>query len=227
MTQPVDPAGRPGADVPPYGQEAPYGPPPGASTAGDTGAGAPAGAGAPDAGAGTGGASGGAYAAPGGAYAAPGGAYAAPAAPSAAAGEQAGAAQDAQDAHAGTPYAGTSYAGTPYAGTSYAGTPYAGPGYWPRNDLGIWSLVLGIAGIVLACGFFTGIPAVVVGTNARKAIARGEANNDGVVTAGIVLGWLSIAFGLLMLVVLVLSFLIPLVVLGITLPWAAATSPGY
>ncbi|MFC8191624.1 DUF4190 domain-containing protein [Cellulomonas sp. NPDC057328] len=208
MTQPADPAGRPGADAPPYGQEAPYGPPPGAaSTPEDTGAGAPAGAGAPDAGAGTRGAPGGAYAAPGGAYAAPGG-------PSAAAGEQPGAAQDA-------------HTGAPYAGTPYAGTPYAGPGYWPRNDLGIWSLVLGIAGIVLACGFFTGIPAVVVGTNARKAIARGEANNDGVVTAGIVLGWLSIAFGVLMLVLLVLSFLIPLVFLGITLPWAAATSPGY
>ncbi len=202
MTQPADPAGRPDADVPPYGQEAPYGPPPGgAATPGDPGAGTPAGADAPTPDAGPGAD---AWGAPGSTYAAPGGPY------------------------AGAPSGGAPSGGTPYAGTPYAGTPYAGPGYWPRNDLGVWSLVLGIAGIVLACGFFTGIPAVLVGANARKAIARGEANNEGIVTAGIVLGWVSTGFGVLMAVLLVLSFLIPLVFLGVTLPWAAGmSSSGY
>lgn len=209
MTHPADPAGRPG-DVPPYGHEAPYGPTPGGA-AGAPSADAAPGASAPaDAGAAAGTAhatDGGAHAAPPGTHAAPGSAHAAP---------------------------GGAYAppGAPPAGHAYGGyggpTPYAGPGYWPRNDLGVWSLVLGIAGLVLACGFFTGIPAVIVGTNARRAIARGEANNDGMVTAGIVLGWVSIAFGVLMTVLVVLSFLVPLVFLGVTLPWASEmSSRGY
>ena len=62
-----------------------------------------------------------------------------------------------------------------------------GPGYgaaYPKNSLAVWSLVLGIVSFVLGCGLFTGIPAVIVGNNAKKAVARGEANNGGMATAG-------------------------------------------
>ncbi|QCB93471.1 DUF4190 domain-containing protein [Cellulomonas shaoxiangyii] len=214
MSHPADPGGRP-ADGPSYGHEAPYGPPPGRDEAGpapaagtggtpadpSTGSSSPAGAAYPP--------PGGAYPPPGGAYPPPGGAY-----------PSAGGAYPAPGAAYGTP--GAQAAGA--AGSYAQPYPYAGPGYWPRNDLGVWSLVLGIAGLVLACGFFTGIPAVIVGMNARKAIARGEANNDGMVTAGIVLGWVSIAFGVLMVALFLLSFIIPLVFLGMTLPWAASSS---
>lgn len=217
MSHPADPAGRP-ADGPSYGQEAPYGPPSvgdagptaapdaapagaswaGGDRAGGYAAGTPSPGGDASDGHASAGQAAGEYATPGAAYGTPGAAY-------------------------GTP-------GAQPGGTygAYGATPYAGPGYWPRNDLGVWSLVLGIAGLVLACGFFTGIPAVIVGMNARRAIARGEANNDGMVTAGIVLGWISTAFGVLMVVLFVLSFLIPLVFLGVTLPWASEmSSSGY
>ncbi|QHT55659.1 DUF4190 domain-containing protein [Cellulomonas sp. H30R-01] len=62
-------------------------------------------------------------------------------------------------------------------------------GYLPKNSYAVWSLVLGILGLV-SCGFFTGIPAIVVGNNAKKAAANGEADNPGMATAGVVLGWI-------------------------------------
>ncbi|MEV7971943.1 DUF4190 domain-containing protein [Cellulomonas sp. NPDC089187] len=80
----------------------------------------------------------------------------------------------------------------------YAQTPMYG---YPKNTLGVWSLVLGIVGLVL-CGFVTGTPAVILGNNAKKAVARGEANNGGMATAGQVLGWISIAWGVIGIIVL-------------------------
>ena len=74
---------------------------------------------------------------------------------------------------------------------------------YPRNDLAVWSLVLGALG-VLGCVFFTGVPAILVGGAARRAVAAGEADNDGMATAGIILGWVAIglsAIGLLLLLV--------------------------
>ncbi len=82
------------------------------------------------------------------------------------------------------------------AGQPYAQTPMYG---YPKNSLGVWALVLGIVGTV-ACGFVAGIPAVIVGNNAKKAVARGEANNGGLATAGIVLGWISIAWGIVTII---------------------------
>ena len=57
--------------------------------------------------------------------------------------------------------------------------------------------MLGIVSFVLSCGLLTGIPAVIVGNNAKKAVARGEANNGGMATAGIILGWIAIALSVL------------------------------
>ncbi|WP_169165342.1 DUF4190 domain-containing protein [Cellulomonas taurus] len=73
---------------------------------------------------------------------------------------------------------------------------------FPKNNLAVWSLVLGIVGL-LVCGI-AGIPAIILGNNSKKAVARGEANNGGMATAGIVLGWISVAW------------LIIVVILGIT-----------
>lgn len=78
---------------------------------------------------------------------------------------------------------------------------YAQPGYpqpgWQGgygvpdtsgNNLGVWSLILGIAGW-LCFGFLTGIPAIVLGSKSRRAAAEGRATNGGMGTAGMVLGW--------------------------------------
>ena len=77
-------------------------------------------------------------------------------------------------------------AAAPY-GSAPGGYAQPGPGYgaaYPKNSLAVWSLVLGIVSFVLSCGLLTGIPAVIVGNNAKKAVARGEANNGGMATAG-------------------------------------------
>jgi hypothetical protein len=75
---------------------------------------------------------------------------------------------------------------------AYQTQSYGGPVYgYPKNSLAVWSLVLSIVGAVL-CGLFTAIPGVIIGYNARKAVQRGEANNGGMATAGIIVGWVAI-----------------------------------
>jgi hypothetical protein len=81
---------------------------------------------------------------------------------------------------------------------------------YPKNDLAVWSLVLGIAGIVLSCNIITGIPAIIVGNLARQAVRKGEANNDGMAVAGVILGWVSVALA----AIAVVLFVIWLVVFG-------------
>ena len=104
------------------------------------------------------------------------------------------------------PYAAQPYAGQPYGSAPY-GAPYPGyPAYgqvYPRNDLAIWSLVLALAGLVLGFTLLTGIPAVIVGRRARQAVARGEANNDGIAVAGIMIGWIATAIGALIAIFVV------------------------
>lgn len=87
-------------------------------------------------------------------------------------------------------------------------TPYpAAPGYpaqyggqpFPKNDLGVWALVLGIVSIVM-CGFFAGIPAIIVGNKSRQAVRNGEADNDGMALAGIITGWIGTAISILVIV---------------------------
>ncbi|GEA90055.1 DUF4190 domain-containing protein [Cellulomonas cellasea] len=85
----------------------------------------------------------------------------------------------------------------------YGNAPGYGGGYgqnFPKNNLAVWALVLGLVGIVLQCGFLTGIPAVIVGNKARKAAAAGEANNGGMALAGVILGWVAIALSVLVLI---------------------------
>jgi hypothetical protein len=78
----------------------------------------------------------------------------------------------------------------------YPGYPPAGP----RNGLGIASLVLAIAALLLvwsvAGGIILGIVGAVLGFVARQRVKRGEANNGGIAIAGIVLGIMAVVVGL-------------------------------
>lgn len=93
----------------------------------------------------------------------------------------------------------------PYGATPYGAAPVPGGayGYFPRNDLGIWAFVLGIASIVLSCGLFTGIPAIIVGSKAKRAVAAGEANNGGLALAGVILGWVGTVLSILGVILLI------------------------
>ncbi|HEY0189112.1 MAG TPA: DUF4190 domain-containing protein [Cellulomonas sp.] len=78
--------------------------------------------------------------------------------------------------------------------------PYGGPVLvYPKNSLGVWSLVLSILGMT-CLGLFGSIPALIVGYNARAAVKRGEANNGGMVTASLVLGWVGLALTIISIV---------------------------
>jgi ABC-type Fe3+ transport system permease subunit len=75
--------------------------------------------------------------------------------------------------------------------------PYPPP--TPRNGLGIASLVLGIFALVFSWlpfgGAVLGICAVVTGFLARGRVKRGEANNNAIAIASIVLGKVAIIIG--------------------------------
>jgi hypothetical protein len=90
--------------------------------------------------------------------------------------------------------------GQPGAYPAYQGAPYGGPAFgYPKNGLAVWSLVLGILSIV-CCGLFSGIPGIILGNKAQQAVARGEANNGGMATAGVVLSWVGTALFVLGLI---------------------------
>lgn len=76
------------------------------------------------------------------------------------------------------------YPGSPYQ-------PYATP--FPKNSLGVWSLVLGIVSVAMCLGLLSGIPAIIVGHKARQAVREGQADNDGLALAGIITGWVGTA----------------------------------
>jgi hypothetical protein len=63
----------------------------------------------------------------------------------------------------------------------------------PKNNLGVWSLVLGILA-VLGCGILTGIAAIVTGHKSRKAQREGQADNGTMGLVGIITGWVGIAW---------------------------------
>ncbi|MFC4627697.1 DUF4190 domain-containing protein [Promicromonospora alba] len=77
----------------------------------------------------------------------------------------------------------------------------------PRNNLGAWSLVLGIASVVLLLGVITGIPAIIIGNQGRRAVRAGEADNEGMAMTGVVLGWISLAILAAVIVLVIARFL--------------------
>ncbi|WP_282943803.1 DUF4190 domain-containing protein [Cellulomonas endometrii] len=109
------------------------------------------------------------------------------------------------------PYAAAAAAAHPAMAPAWGTAAYA-PGYgygYPSNGLAVWSLVLGVVGVVLA-GPLAGVPALITGVLARRAVAEGRADNGGLATAGIVLGAVGTGFGLLGL----LFVLAPLLLVG-------------
>lgn len=68
----------------------------------------------------------------------------------------------------------------------------------------IWSLVLGLLSLMCLC-FLTGIPAVILGHLALREIRRsgGRVAGDGMAIVGLVIGYLSIAVSILMLVLFI------------------------
>jgi putative exporter of polyketide antibiotics len=67
------------------------------------------------------------------------------------------------------------------------------------NGKAIWALVLGILGLI-CCGFFTGIPAIILGNMAKKEIDAGRGTGRGMAQAGFILGIVAVAFGVLGLI---------------------------
>ncbi|OBH82706.1 DUF4190 domain-containing protein [Mycobacterium scrofulaceum] len=69
----------------------------------------------------------------------------------------------------------------------------------PRNEMGVASLLVGVVAL-LTCWMLLGVPfgiaAVITGDAARRRVQRGEANNPRTALAGMVLGAVAIAAGL-------------------------------
>ncbi|MEU9995094.1 DUF4190 domain-containing protein [Streptomyces sp. NPDC050848] len=93
---------------------------------------------------------------------------------------------------------GYGYPGYPGYGAGPA-AGYGQPGWQqaaPANGMGTAAMVLGIIAVAGFCmyglGIVLGILALVFGVIARKKVQRGEANNGGMATAGIVLGAIGI-----------------------------------
>lgn len=70
-----------------------------------------------------------------------------------------------------------------------------------QNQKALWSMILGILGLV-CCGIFAAVPALILGNNAKKEIAAsgGAQTGEGLAKAGVILGWIGIALSLLSLV---------------------------
>ncbi|MFD2794737.1 DUF4190 domain-containing protein [Promicromonospora vindobonensis] len=109
-----------------------------------------------------------------------------------------------QDPYQQAPYQQAPYQQAPQA-PAYAqgGQPYAyGGAPMPKNSLGVWSLVLGILA-VLGCGLITGIAAIITGHKSRKAQQEGLADNGGMGLAGIITGWVGIAWTTIYVIIMI------------------------
>jgi hypothetical protein len=96
--------------------------------------------------------------------------------------------------------------GAPAPGYGGYGQPPAMPptGYGPmagteKNGLGTWALVLGIVSFFCG-GFITGIVAVILGKQSKKAQANGQATNGNLGQIGMVLGWIAIVISVLVII---------------------------
>ena len=93
----------------------------------------------------------------------------------------------------GAPPPGGGY-GPPPPGGGYDGGYGAAP--TGTNSKAIWSLVLGILGLV-CCGFFAGIPAIILGRMSQREIEQTGQQGRGLATAGFILGIVSCVLGVL------------------------------
>ncbi|MGI5186642.1 DUF4190 domain-containing protein [Promicromonospora sp. CA-289599] len=91
----------------------------------------------------------------------------------------------------------------PAAPAAYGGQPaapaapqYAYTSSPPKNDLAVWSLVTGILSYVM-CPILLGVAAIITGTMGRRAADEGLADNRGMATAGVILGWVNVGLSIL------------------------------
>jgi hypothetical protein len=114
----------------------------------------------------------------------------------------------------GQPPSGGGYGPPPGGGYNY------GPGYGAvpsgTNTKAVWSLVLGILGLV-CCGFVAGIPAIILGRMAQGEVDRTGQQGRGLATAGFILGIVACVFGVLSTILFVSGVL--------TFPTSTSTSP--
>jgi hypothetical protein len=125
----------------------------------------------------------------------------------------------------GQPASGQPYPQAPSYG-QYGQPGYPAPGQHPgygggteQNNLGVWALVLGIVSFLCSLGFVTGIPAIIVGNKAKRAAVEGRANNGGMGTAGVVLGWIA--------TILSIIGIIFFVILVATIGWDELVNDGW
>jgi hypothetical protein len=92
----------------------------------------------------------------------------------------------------------------PPPGSGGYGMPPGSGGYGvpQTNQKALWSMVLGIVSIVF-CGLLAGIPALILGNAAKREIAAsgGAQGGLGMATAGVILGWISVAVTVLVLLI--------------------------
>ncbi|HJQ04179.1 MAG TPA: DUF4190 domain-containing protein [Nocardioides sp.] len=100
----------------------------------------------------------------------------------------------------------------PPQGPPYGSSPYGGPPLYqaPRatNGLAIASMVVSlvaVGGALLMCGVggIFGIAGAIMGHVARGQIRRDNAEGDGFALAGIIVGWVTFAVGLLAVIAFV------------------------
>jgi hypothetical protein len=94
---------------------------------------------------------------------------------------------------------------------------YGAPPQALDTSKAVLSMVLGIVGILFA-GLLTGIPAIIIGSRARKAIRAGQAGGDGMALAGVILGWIATVFSALAIVLVVVFVIIAVTSSTVTSP---------
>ena len=98
------------------------------------------------------------------------------------------------------------FAGSPYA--PYPGSPYAPPRP-PTEGLAIASLVVSCAAVLGLCGYglgaILGIVGAILGHVARRRIRANGTGGAGMALAGIIVGWIVTALGLIGITVLIVA----------------------
>ena len=81
--------------------------------------------------------------------------------------------------------------------TDHSNQPYQTPPVRPNSNMAVASLVLGILGWTLAPGLAS-IAAIITGHMAKNEIkgSMGQLGGDGMATAGLIMGYASVAIGL-------------------------------
>jgi Domain of unknown function (DUF4190) len=102
----------------------------------------------------------------------------------------------------GQPYPGQPYPGQQYPGQPYPGQPYPGQPYYGQPPYN----VLAIVGFVLA--FFVSLGAVICGHIALSQIKRTGERGHGLALAGVIIGYVGIALGILYLIFFISVFAI-------------------